>query len=498
MKKALYFSMAVITFCLLYNLTLGVNPNIGEGTISGEFLENGKPCSLRINLHNAINKLYLRNTASNKNGKFVFNNLKNDTYYLITHPAGTGLNLPLQWHTDNIELNDHNPEYHLPAVDGWSVKILEPQDSDTFAIDVIKNMKPIEFSWTEYNGEAEYEIEIIDIHDQQKFNSGRIPDTKFLFKGVFSDGSLLKKNVYRWTLTVYPINNEWQGVTNFYDFSIGDLCSDARYEGTYIVMNFPKWYSSIIKEYDLIDFLDRCYLLVKELSAGQVPVLGPKLGEKQEFFYDKKIMFAHSGQPIHIGKKFVDGNNVVFNILLHEMAHNFQIGGLPGFPKLLLNENLDNFQAGFCFSEGLATLASMYAAERLSPEETNESMLQVIRTERKKMRDTYYEALNYYLESGIKFENLTPDVVDGMLYTVGDKYGFEVFPKFFKIFHENEMTKQIYKLAGEEESKILAVLVSALSAASEEDLIDDFLYWEFPIDIQFYKNVSPLIKNVVS
>jgi hypothetical protein len=257
------------------------------------------------------------------------------------------------------------------------------------------------------------------------------------------------------------------------------------------------WYASVIQEFDLLNLLDKCYLLEKELNAGQVPVLGPKLGEKQIFFYDRKIMFAHSGQPIHFGKKFVHGDEIPFSIFLHEMAHNFQIGGLPGFPKLLLDEDLDHAHSGFCFSEGLATLAAMYGAEMLQSAVLNPKMNNVIRAERIKMRANFYEALRYYEESGNNFKNLTPDVVNGILYLLGDTYGWTIFPKFFKIFLEDDVTRQIYEQVNHKESRSMSVLICALSMSCNHDLVTDFMNWGFPVDLQFCNQISPLMGKII-
>ena len=493
---SLFLLTTIISF-LIHNSNFGEEVMLEKGSIKGTFLEHGKPCSLRINLHNADNKLFLKYAFSDSSGIFSFQNLDFGNYYLITHPADRGAEMPLQWRTTEIRLNSTNPECLLNPIEGWSVNILNPEDGKEFSEEDIQNDLTSGFQWTAYDGKAQYEIEIKDIYDQQICNSGKISKKSFLFKDCFADTNKLKTKVYRWSLKVYPNDNKWYGESNFYDFSFGELCSHTIFEANHVKLDFPKWYSSVIQEFDLLTVLDKCYLLEKELNAGQVPVLGPKIGEKQEFFYDSKIMFAHSGQPIHLGKKFISGDDISFMILLHEMAHNFQIGGLPGFPKLLLDENLDNSNSGFCFSEGLATLAAMYAAEMLQPVDLNPRMHKDINSARIEMRAKFYEALKSYEESGDKFENLTPDVVDGILYLLGDTYGWDIFPRFFRIFQENDNTKQIYEQVKAQELRSMSVIICALSTTCKKNLVDDFVNWGFPVDDQFYGEISPLMGEII-
>ncbi len=486
----------MVIFLYFFNCSdFNKSENKSDGLIKGSFFENGKPCSLRINLHNAQNKLFLKYASSGNDGNFVFSGLDYGSYYLITHPADKGTEMPLQWRTQEINISKKSPEYDLSPVDGWSVNVIKPFDCCSFDLSILKNYKHLAFQWTPYCTEAQYEIEITDIFNDRVYKSGLIENHQFFFNGFFPDSTKLSKGVYRWTLKVLPKNNEWMGLSNFYDFSIGETCDHQVFGGTYVELDFPGWYTRVIQKFDLVNFLDKCYLLTTTLNAGQVPILGPKLGEKQKFFYDKKIMFAYSGQPIHLGKKFIDGKSIPFSILLHEMAHNFQIGGLPGFPKILLDDKMNNNNAGFCFSEGLATLNSMYVAEKILQENVSEEIKIVIENDRKKMIDTYSEALNYYEKSGNDYIKLTPDVVDGIFYYLGNKYSWDIFSQFFKIFQENKNTDKIYNLVQSKESKMLSVIIGSLSVACKDDLREKFLIWGFPFDDQFYRTIYPLIQK---
>jgi hypothetical protein len=139
----------------------------------------------------------------------------------------------------------------------------------------------------------------------------------------------------------------------------------------------------------------------------------------------------------------------------------------------------------------------MYAAEMLQPVNLNPRMHKVINAARIEMRAKFYEALKSYEESGNQFENLTPDVVDGILYLLGDTYGWDIFPRFFRIFQENDNTKQIYEQVKAQELKSMSVLICALSITCKKNLVYDFVNWGFPVDHQFYSQISSLMEEII-
>ena len=468
-----------------------------NGVIAGSFLENSEPCSLQINLHNGESKLYFGKNESGKNGYYAFSNLLFGSYYLITHPAGVGIRMPLQWRSENVEITHENPVYIMPAVDCFSVEILHPTDVTQIDYKKISNKNPLVFKWTPYNGSAEYEVEIYSTDSSQVLKSERISKINFSFNGKFEDGSSMKKRLYRWSLNVYPIGINWSGKSKPQDIIISDLGQIKKYRGKYIELEFPKWYEPTIKKLDLLEVLDKCYLLQKELAAGQVPTLGPLPGEKQSFLYDPNITFAHSGNPIHFGKTLINEGSFPFFITLHEMAHNFQFGGLPGFAYLLGNEYYDKTTIYFGFSEGFATLASLYITESLTKEDVNSQVFELLQKENKKMRRNYPKALQLYEKNGADKERITPNTIDGICIRIGDKYGWQIFPKFFRIFLKNEITDKIYKLAGSNDSKRITIIVAALSAASGDDLCSQFKKWDFPLDEDFYMAIRPMVEKCI-
>lgn len=491
-----FFMFSLVLIILNINNQLYSKEQVG--VIAGLFLENANPCSLQINLHNAESKLYFGKTVSGKNGYYAFSNLPYGSYYLITHPAGAGVRMPLQWRSKNVEISSENPVYIMPKVDGFSVKILYPTDGTQIDHKKISDRNPLVFEWIPYDGPAEYEVEICSTDSSQVFESERISESKFSFNGKFKDGSAMQKRLYRWSLNVYPIGTNWSGKSKPQDIIISDLGRIKKYQGKYVELEFPKWYEPTIKKLDLVEFLDKCYLLQKELAAGQVPTLGPLPGEKQAFIYDPKITFAHSGNPIHFGKTFINEGSFPFFIALHEIAHNFQLGGGAGFSYLLGNEYYDKTTINFGFSEGLATLAFLYIARNLDREDVNPRVFELLQKENQKKSADYAKALQLYEKNDADEERITPDIIDGICIRLGDRYGWEIFPLFFRIFLQSDITDQIYEWAGDDDTKRTTILIAAFSVASGDDLRETFSKWDLPIDNEYYQKILPLVEEALA
>jgi hypothetical protein len=463
------------------------------GEIHGLFFENAAPCSLQINIHNAVTGLYFGKTETDSNGVFVFSNLPYGKYYLITHPAGVGVRMPLQWKTDSLEVTKKHPQYIVSQVDGFVAKTIYPQDGESLDLEEVSDQNPLIFRWKPYCTAARYEIEVYITDKSQDFISNRIDTCMLVFNGVFPDGSHFKKRLYRWELRVYPDRSEWIGTSKPQDFTVGDLGKINTYEGKYIKLEFPRWYESTIETLDLIHLLDNCYLLEKQLTVGQVPMLEPLPGEKQAFLYDPTITFAYSGNPIHFGKNHINENTFPLFLTFHEMGHNFQFGGLPGFEYLMGSENYERTLIFFGFAEGLATLASLYITEKIDKNDLKPAVRDLFTDENKSMRERFGTALEFYEKQGPDRNHITPDIIDGICIRLGDQYGWDIFPDFFRIFLKNDINDQIFQLAGDDDTKRTTIYVAAFSVAAGDDLRRKFHNWDFPLDNKYYRTILPLV-----
>ncbi len=465
------------------------------GEIRGLFLENSVPCSLQINIHNAVTGLYFGETKTETDGIFMFSNLPYGKYYLITHPAGVGVRMPLQWKTDSIEVTKKQPQYVVSQVDGFAAKTIYPQDGDSLDLEAVSDQNPLIFRWRPYCATTKYEIEVYSTDKSQNFISDQIDTCKFVFNGVFPDGSHFKKRLYRWELRVYPNGSEWVGTSKPQDFTVGDLGKINTYEGQYIKLEFPRWYESTIDTLDLIHLLDNCYLLEKQLAAGQVPTLGPLPGEKQDFLYDPTITFAYSGNPIHFGKNHIIENTFPLFLTFHEMGHNFQFGGLPGFEYLMGGENYQRTPIFFGYAEGLATLASLYITEKIDKDDLKLVVKDLFAAENKSMHEKFGMALEFYEKQGPNRKYITPDIIDGICIRLGDQYGWDIFPDFFRIFLKNDINDRIFQLAGDNNTKRETIYVAAFSVAAGDDLSKQFRKWDYPLDKKYYRTILPLVRE---
>lgn len=487
-----------IIVILMVNTLLSVNQmaaGVSQGEIRGKFFENEEPCSLQINIHNATTGLYFSKVVTDSNGIFKISNLPYGKYYLITHPVDVGVRMPLQWKTVELEINKAKPKFKVRYVDGFAVEIFHPQDGEIVNLEKVNDQNPLKFSWKPYCSDADYEIEIYSTDTTQYFNSGRINTAKYSFNGIFQDGSRFRKRLYRWQLKVYPEDTEWIGIGKPQDLVIGDLGTINRYEGDYIRLDFPKWYKSTIDTLDLIRLLDSCYLLERELAAGQFPSLGPLPGEKQVLLYDPTITFAYSGNPIHFGKRHITENGFPLFLTFHEMGHNFQFGGLPGFAYLLGGSYYNPNPIFFGFSEGLATLASLYIIETINRKNLKPIVKEMFEKENKEMREKFGKALEYYEKHKPNHKHITPDIIDGICIRLGDYYGWDMFPVFFKIFLKNDINDKIYQLAGEDDTRRTTIFVTAFSVAAGNDLRKQFKEWDFPVDDEYFQMIQPLVEK---
>jgi len=115
--------------------------------------------------------------------------------------------------------------------------------------------------------------------------------------------------------------------------------------------------------------------------------------------------------------------------------------------------------------------------------------------ENKSMRTKFISALEFYENHQPDRNHITPDIIDGILIRLGDRYGWDIFPVFFRIFLENDINDQIYQLAGDDEVKRITIFVTAFSAVAREDLREQFRKYDFPVDDQYFQVILPLVKQ---
>jgi hypothetical protein len=463
---------------------------IGPGTISGRTLAHGEPAAVKMNLHKQPNGQFFGSATSDESGRFTFEGLPLGEYTLITWPVKE---MPLQWSSmGSVELTSDRPTVEVPTLDCYSVRPLRPLDATRIEPDAISADSPLVFEWTPYHGSAEYVVEISSLDGKQRFVTPRLRETRFEFDGVLDDGSRLGEGLYRWVLTVYPEGGFWQGRSKSFDIAAGDLAELVPLDvGDHMKLTVPKWYLPTVEMLQLTYALDAAYEIEAELSGAR-----PFGGERCGITYDADITFAHSGNPIHIGKPMWKERDFAWDIALHEMGHDFQTGSLPNLCKTICagpDREAPFYQA---FTEGLATLAGFYVAAKIEaklpsrigigmPEETARGLIADIDAVKQTARD----ALAAYEELGCPRDRLTPDILDGFFLRLADDFGWQIFPSFFRAFAARPETTRVFESV-DSDLKRQSIVVCAFSLACGTDLRERFEHLGIEVDEAFYQEVK--------
>lgn len=277
--------------------------------------------------------------------------------------------------------------------------------------------------------------------------------------------------------------------------------------GQYVSYFIPREWRSVSFEdvwhtYQVVEATDQAYLLQKELT-GVTPFKGAKqlfIGEPGKS--DQLVPCGISGNPIRLGLNVNEPfphNNCIrdpsgyphWDIILHEMGHNFTLGSVR-FNQL--------YGGMIIYTEGLATLARMYAEHIIASEpdhfDLSSAALESILNYIEFNRNVYLDDLATYEERGSNFAEMNPNILDGIFIRLADEYGWQIFPRFFKIFQPQDERWHILDQA-DTEAKVHALTICALSVAARDDLRDMFRTWNFPIDNKFYQRVKPEIEDVI-
>ncbi|MDZ7260526.1 MAG: hypothetical protein ONB05_00190 [candidate division KSB1 bacterium] len=462
-----------------------------KGVVFGSILKRGEPFKHRMHLHSGAG-MFFGAQPSGANGNYAFVDLPLGEYFAILGPLEE---IPFSWRTEKFTLDKDNPVYYLEAADPFSVRLLFPTDGASFSPDQINENNPMIFRWTPYSeldetgeSKAEYLLEIFSMDKKQYFKSPRLEATVFRFDGQFPDGSRLQLRPYQWRLTIYPKHSIWYGSSYVRDLLPGDLGEIHSYVGKYMTLEVPKWYDGTVEKFDLVTFLDIAYQIEHELSG-----VCPFQGKKGTIIYDPTINWAHSGLsvglPIHFGKGWLVEGQAPWFGFFHEMGHDFQTGAIKNFSDLIVHQDTGvPIYSGLV--EGFASLAYFYAAQVIQNRKAHGGITpaayDAMMKDVQERRICYLNALDQYEQSGAPFNQINPDMVDGMLIQICEKYGWEKLPKFFRYFHDTGgIPKDLIQQANTHERRVTTI-IAALSTALESDLHFQFRRWNFPIDEPFY------------
>lgn len=187
------------------------------------------------------------------------------------------------------------------------------------------------------------------------------------------------------------------------------------------------------------------------------------------------------GQPVHNSCYIVndpEDRRPQWFVLWHELGHNFT-ASCNSFNMWLWTPSPSHNTA---YSEGLASLAAMWswrlivsAPAGLGPQALNDIDAHFVG-----YVDNFYAALDAYRAAGPDYGAIDPDVVDGILLEMVDRYGLKCWYDLFSTFLPS--TDPI-PIAMDSIDKQATWLVAAMTASSGEDQRDFFATeYGFPID----------------
>ena len=256
-------------------------------------------------------------------------------------------------------------------------------------------------------------------------------------------------------------------------------------------------FDEMMHKYNVVHVTDINYEIQKQLVG-----MAPLNGDPQLWAFDY-LLCGGAGQPIGLGYGCIENpeNEPHWGVFYHEAGHVFteHIFGFH-FSPVSVTPSCDSPKFGgltkFVFSEGFATLNGMYSIHEMiqNPSKYNIDEPELSSLKRAFNGYGYFRTkLKEYEEEGGNYEKINPDVIDGIFLELADEYGWEIYPKFYKVFLP-EYWDQYDDI---KEGKGATFFVTALSAASGDDLRARFEKWDFPIDDKYFNNVYPILKEII-
>jgi len=261
-----------------------------------------------------------------------------------------------------------------------------------------------------------------------------------------------------------------------------------------------------IRDNRIPEMLELAFLAQKELTGG---VWGG--GGRQEWVNYVAPESADpnlppcggSGNPIVIGTNFYEPAGACFEfdaelgtlhhgfgLLFHELGHNFTWTHI---------EFADFADAGdgFAYSEGMATVASMFACEALLRAGTELGLSPEIRNSleeswlcwRNRMAGSW---LADYIDAGADYENFDPNIVDEIFWTMAQEYGYGVFYRFYSSLLPREVGNFPFPMStAVEQATFFALAMSEATGVDQKARFRDD--WGFPIDDTAWELMQPYV-----
>lgn len=268
------------------------------------------------------------------------------------------------------------------------------------------------------------------------------------------------------------------------------------------ILTYPAEFSMVSAGNHIPFVIDAAYGLEKELT-GVKPVGGDTLRFVFHPLYDGA---AIEGDPIYLGPGMW-GKSPLWFVYFHEMGHNF-CNAFARFRQLYpLQPSVPpgTMPANVLFYEGFASLPAMYVYDQIEHKptllETDSAVINNIRNDWHDVRARFAKAWSEY-KMHPSYVLLDPDIIDGMFLELTEKYGWEIFRKFYRLLRPAHQELPVFNVRLAHDTPDLqrtraTLTVAALSAAAGVDLRRQFESWGFPIDGTLFGKARSTLVSVL-
>ena len=277
--------------------------------------------------------------------------------------------------------------------------------------------------------------------------------------------------------------------------------------GEHIEFIYPTSFQDIMGKYEIIKAIDAGTQIQSQLCGTEF------LGIQGIQFNPWIEGVAYCGNPVAIGSWM--WNDPPWFIVFHELGHNYTLASERFnnlYPALGYDTPMggDNWDFGTILVEAWASMVGLYAVHELFTEsekyQLGSDCTGSLEQNFNDMKNSFIGQLEGY-EEDPNFHILNPDLFDGMFMSLGEEYGYEIFPQFFKVLQPPDQTWDVltdvknnvnsnYNLA---KTLSMTVTCCAFSVAAGVDLRNQFVTkWDFPIDDLLYEEIKPEIEAMMT
>lgn len=268
------------------------------------------------------------------------------------------------------------------------------------------------------------------------------------------------------------------------------------FEGEHVLVRVPSTYAYMIEKYDVVNILDSIYLIQKNLTGTDIwSYKIPRHGyptffgtsEKQIFQFNSRIgrELAHWGNPVMLGEDWWASGEPPWFAFFHELGHNLQ--NTQAYYDFVLG-NKDDLGV---FVEGLASLGYYYSVKVImnsdAASKNNDGYDALLRDYTNRKQEAL-DAYHRYLEKP-DFSKLDEQILSGLFVEMGGRFGWHIYPRFFKIFKAYTEDGYDPKEIAKTRDASATLLVAVLSTSAGYDLRSFFGSLGFAIEPEVFEAV---------